>query len=118
MQQEQNTSRTEISEKKLKSKIKKYARSAGKEMIEKSLMMYYSAKDPATPKWARTLVFATLAYFIMPFDAIPDFIPITGLSDDLISIISAFSLVAVNISEEHKAMARKKLSKFFKEIES
>jgi uncharacterized membrane protein YkvA (DUF1232 family) len=41
------------------------------------------AKDPAVPRW-RLLVL--LGYLAMPFDLIPDFIPVLGYADDVLVV--------------------------------
>jgi len=53
-------------------KIKNYAKSAGKEVIEKALILYFCLKDPDTPAWAKSVIIGTLGYFILPMDSIPD----------------------------------------------
>jgi hypothetical protein len=42
----------EFSDEGLWGKIKNYAKSAGKEVIEKALWLYYAAQNPETPAWA------------------------------------------------------------------
>lgn len=68
--------------------------------------MYFCLLDPATPLWVKGTVAAALAYFVMPIDAIPDFLPIIGLGDDAGVVAGAFAAVATHITEEHREKAR------------
>lgn len=43
-------------------------------------------KHPQTPRAAKWVAIAVIAYAVSPIDLIPDFIPVLGLLDDLILI--------------------------------
>ena len=94
-------------------KMKKFARAAGKEVVEKCLWLYYAAKEPGTPAWARTSIYGALAYFVFPLDAVPDFIPVAGYSDDLGVLVAALGTVALYVTEEVKQAAREKMAGWF-----
>lgn len=93
-------------------KITKYAIKAGKEVIEKALMLYFCLLDKDTPAWAKGIIIGALGYFISPIDGIPDFLP-GGFGDDLGALAGAFAAVAVHIKEEHKQKARETLTQWF-----
>ena len=73
---------------------------------EDLLTVYYCALDRSTPTYVRIALFAALAYFIDPFDVVPDMLPIIGLSDDAAVLAGAIKLVWDNIKPEHRDAAR------------
>ncbi len=95
-------------------KVKKYAITAGYEVIEKALILYYCLKDPDTPTWAKSVIIGTLGYFILPADAIPDLTPFIGFGDDLGALAAAMGIVGLYIKKEHKHKANEKLKEWFK----
>jgi uncharacterized membrane protein YkvA (DUF1232 family) len=78
---------------------------------EDLLTIYYCAFDRSTPTYVRIALFAALAYFIDPFDLIPDVLPIIGLTDDAAVIATATKLVWDNIKPEHRDAARDALAR-------
>ncbi|MDX2212520.1 MAG: YkvA family protein [Oculatellaceae cyanobacterium bins.114] len=103
------------SEKGLWEKLKRVATQAGKDVVEKVLMLYYAAQQPETPLWAKTVIYSALAYFILPTDAIPDFTPFIGYADDLGTIAAALVTVTMCITPEVKQAAKQKLQDWFGE---
>lgn len=90
-------------------KVLKVIRLTGVGLIENALILYYTAKDESTPKWAKSVIFGALGYFVFPIDAIPDMIPVVGYTDDLSVFMAALGTVFVYIKEEHKQKARTKV---------
>ncbi|HEY2070549.1 MAG TPA: YkvA family protein [Rhizomicrobium sp.] len=70
---------------------------------------YYCVADPTTPLRVKGILLAALAYFVMPFDAIPDFLPIIGFSDDAAVMALAFRMVSKSVKERHFKAARARL---------
>jgi uncharacterized membrane protein YkvA (DUF1232 family) len=70
---------------------------------------YYCALDPATPLPARAALIAALAYFVVPFDLIPDFIAGFGYSDDATALAAAIGIAGSYMRPEHRAAARRAL---------
>ncbi|MDJ0930630.1 YkvA family protein [Breoghania sp.] len=67
---------------------------------------YYCAFDPATPPKVRATLIGALAYFVLPLDAVPDFILGIGFTDDATLLLAAISMLGANIREEHRQAAR------------
>lgn len=83
-------------------KLTSAAKTAGAEVIEKALWLYYSAQKPETPAWAKATVYGALAYFVLPTDLVPDVLPVTGYTDDLGVLLAAVSTLALYIDEPVK----------------
>lgn len=66
---------------------------------------YYCAIDPQTPAKAKALLLAALAYFVLPADLLPDFIPGLGFTDDLAVIVAAVSMVREHMTPLHRQRA-------------
>lgn len=94
-------------------KVIKYAKTAGQEVIEKALWLYYAAQNPQTPTWAKTTIYGALGYFILPIDAIPDMLPGVGYTDDLGVIAAAITAVSMYITDEVKQQTAQKLRDWF-----
>jgi uncharacterized membrane protein YkvA (DUF1232 family) len=43
-------------------------------------------QHPQTPKFAKALLWLAVGYLLMPFDLIPDFLPVIGQLDELVII--------------------------------
>jgi uncharacterized membrane protein YkvA (DUF1232 family) len=43
-------------------------------------------QHPETPKLAKALLWLAIGYVLMPFDLIPDFLPVIGQMDELVVI--------------------------------
>ena len=96
-------------------KLKNVALVAGKEVVEKALLLYYAVQNPKVPMWAKTVIFGALAYFIFPVDAIPDIFPAVGYTDDLGVLLAALGTVAMYINDEVKEQAKQKMRDWFGE---
>lgn len=84
-------------------------KSAGLEVVEKALWLYYAAERPDMPRWAKTTVYGALAYLILPLDAHPDFIPLTGYTDDLSVLLAALATVVGYVNDDVKALAAQRM---------
>jgi uncharacterized membrane protein YkvA (DUF1232 family) len=79
--------------------------------VEDLIAAYYCALDPATPTRVRAMLLAALAYFILPFDFIPDMLPVIGFADDAALLAATIALVSSHITPAHRAAAARALDK-------
>lgn len=94
-------------------KIAASAVKAGKEIVDKALVLYYCLQDDDTAAWARGTIMGALGYLILPADAVPDILPGAGYTDDLAVLAVAFALVLAHIKPEHRHMAKEKMKEWF-----
>jgi len=73
----------------------------------------HAAKRPETPAWAKAVIYSAIAYFILPIDAIPDFIPLTGYSDDFVTLSAAVTTIAIYIDDSVKSKTKETLKIWF-----
>ncbi len=86
---------------------RKAKRLAGKvPFVDHAVALYFCMLDPMTPFWAKAQIAGSLAYFASPIDAVPDFIPVAGLSDDAAVITTTVALVSIHVTSDHVARAR------------
>lgn len=96
-------------------KLFRYAKAAGREVVEMALELYYAAQSPDTPAWAKAVIYGALGYFISLIDAIPDLTPLVGYTDDLGVLAAAIAALTANLSPEVKARAAEKIRAWFGE---
>jgi len=78
---------------------------------EDLLAAYYCAFDKQTPRHVQVALLGAIAYFILPFDFIPDMMPILGFTDDAAVLATVIRLVATHIRPEHRDAARAALKR-------
>src|ERR1700730_16106590 len=78
---------------------------------EDLLSAYYCAFDSQTPRHVQAALLGAIAYFILPFDFIPDMLPVLGFTDDAAVLATAIRLVAAHITPEHRDAARARLNR-------
>ena len=82
------------------------------------LSVWYAAKDPETPTAAKGVMLGALAYFVLPFDVVPDVILGVGFTDDLTVLMTAIALVSANMRPEHRRQAQETLARIREEQQS
>lgn len=86
-------------------------------LFKRELIVYQRVlRDDRTPPMAKVFLWLAIGYLAMPFDLIPDFIPIIGHLDDAV-IVPALVLAALRfvpheiVSEHREQIIREHLSK-------
>ena len=64
---------------------------------EDVIASYYCAFDPATPFKVKGVLLGALAYFILPFDVIPDVLLGLGFTDDMAVLYAAIQLLGMSV---------------------
>lgn len=108
-----HTTTEQLSNKDFWQKLNHFGYRAGREIVEKALWLFYAARRPETPVWARSVIVGALAYFVLPVDAVPDFVPGIGYTDDLTVLASAVGAVALFINDDVKRKTEDVLQTWF-----
>lgn len=95
----------------IRQKLRTTARKAARQIpfMEDVVAGYYCALDPATPTKVRATLLASLAYFVLPLDTIPDFIIGVGFGDDATVLLAALAMIRGHIREDHYHAAKEAL---------
>jgi len=78
---------------------------------EDLLAAYYCAFDRETPRHVQVALLGAIAYFILPFDFVPDMLPVLGFTDDAAVLATAIRMVATHITSVHREAARAALKR-------
>jgi uncharacterized membrane protein YkvA (DUF1232 family) len=60
----------------------------------------------AAVRRVQAALLGALAYFVLPFDIVPDMLPVLGFTDDAAVLATALKLVASHMRPEHRAAAK------------
>jgi uncharacterized membrane protein YkvA (DUF1232 family) len=72
---------------------------------------YYCAFDRETPFQVKAALVGALAYFVLPYDFMPDMLPALGFADDAAVLATAIRMVAAHIRPVHREAARAALAR-------
>ena len=94
-------------------KLKHYAKGAGREVVEKALLLFYAAQEEDAPAWAKATIAAALGYFIVPLDAVADLTPAIGYADDLGVLVLAIAAVSRYINDNVRSKTADRMRAWF-----
>src|SRR3954471_24277951 len=72
---------------------------------EDLLAAYYCAFDHRTPRHVQAGLLGAIAFFVLPFDFVPDMLPVLGFTDDAAVLATALRMVMTHITPEHREAA-------------
>ncbi|MBT9131450.1 MAG: hypothetical protein DDT41_01756 [candidate division WS2 bacterium] len=75
-------------------------KSVGRYLKQEIKVYQLVLKDSRTPKLAKYLLGLAVGYSLLPFDIIPDFIPVIGYLDDIIILPTLVIIALKMISKE------------------
>src|SRR3981189_3461006 len=81
---------------------------------EDLLAAYYCAFDKQTPRHVQAALLVSIPYFVLPFDFVPDMLPVLGFTDDAAILATAIRMVAGHITPEHRDAPRAALNRGIK----
>jgi len=95
--------------------LQKVCTRAGFDLVSRALQLYYLARSPDLPAWAKASIFAALGYLLVTPDAVPDITPVLGFVDDLAVLTTALAGLSGYVSPEIRDKAQAKLRGWFGE---
>ena len=72
------------------------------------LTLYYVLRSPSVSTADKAKIYGVLGYFILPFDIVPDLLPMVGYADDISALFWVVNVVWKNITPEVRDQARAK----------
>ena len=74
------------------------------------LALYYYMNSDVAPAKHKVSVIATLAYFIMPMDLIPDFLGVLGYTDDVALAVGLIKFIGADVMKPFRLYSRRWLA--------
>ena len=96
-------------------KLKKYAARWGEKLLYPAMMLYCMMKSPNVSLRDKTIIAGALGYLILPLDAVPDFIPMLGIVDDISAIMLALKTLNKDLTPEIRDEARRETDRLLKQ---
>ena len=111
MDEEKKDYSPEYSEERFMDKVLKYGKAIGGELLCQAFLLKAVLGKEEVPTQAKVAIIGALGYLICPIDAIPDFIPVAGYTDDAAALMAAYKMVQAYVTEEDRAEAEAKVAK-------
>ena len=95
-------------------KLKKHAARWGENLLYPAMLLYCMMKSPNVSFKDKTIIAGALGYLILPLDAVPDFIPMLGIIDDISAIMLALKTLNKDLTPEIRDEARRETDRLLK----
>lgn len=96
-------------------KLRKHAGKWGEKLLQPAMMLYCMMKSPKVSLRDKTIILGALGYLILPLDAMPDFIPMLGIIDDISAIMLVLKTLNKDITPEIRKEAQEQTDKLLKQ---
>lgn len=87
--------------------LRKHCRKWGEKLVLPAMTLYCMMKSPDVPLRDKAVIVGALGYLILPLDAVPDFIPMLGIVDDMSAIVLVLRTLDKDITTEIRNEARR-----------
>ncbi len=95
-------------------KLKKHTAYWGEKLLYPAMLLYCMMKSSDVSLRDKALIAGALGYLILPIDAIPDFIPVAGLTDDITAIFLVLKTLDKHLTPEIREEARRQTDRLLK----
>lgn len=96
-------------------KIRNSGLKLGYKGLHGAAILFTALKSPEMPTRNKLLIAGVLGYFILPTDLVADILPMVGLTDDILIIGNAISVIYNSITDGMREEAHELLKKMFGE---
>ena len=93
---------TQADAERIRDDLGKMRRGPMRQIWDKVTLLWEMVKDPNAPWASKAIAIGSLIYLISPIDAIPDPIPVLGLTDDVGVILAAVAKLAYDLNKYKK----------------
>ena len=96
------------------SKIREYARKAGRAGTKPVILLFYVLKSKDTPLKEKMAIVTSIAYLVLPIDLVSaKRLPVIGWIDEVVSVAVAYDKLSKYITPEMRTRAERVLDRWF-----
>lgn len=102
---------------KFRRKLRRTFRRLGAKAAYYALILFYALQDPKISRKDKGIIIGALGYFLLPFDLVPDLLPVIGFTDDIAALGLAVYKVWNCITPLVKSQAEAKVYEWFGDVD-